>query len=218
MTPARLLTVAPLLALLACAHSRRDENPAATASSATAHVADTASLDAPVVPIRGAQLVTADPARSTVQAVGAKVTHTHAIVFESWTGAMQVKKGVLVGVDVTVQVASLSTEFARLTAHLLTEDFLFTDVFPRARFSSTSVEPSPGPSGATHIVTGALTLHGHTETVSFPATVTSSGGELRADAELVIDRNDFGIVYPGRADDRILDDVQLSIQLVGDVG
>ena len=214
MTLRSLLAISPFLLTLACVHDVSKGKTVATVEPASSSPAE--QLDAPVTRIRGAQLVPADPTRSKVHALGAKVTATHPIAFSDWTGAMQVKGGDLVGVDVTVQVMSLSTDIERLTSHLLNEDFLFAEAFPTAHFRSTSIEPSAGADGATHLVTGELSLRGHTNTLSFPATLASTDSETRADAELVIDRRDFDIVYPGRADDMIQTSVVLTIQLVGD--
>ena len=44
-------------------------------------------------------------------------------------------------------------------------------------------------------VTGSLTVRGRTRPLSFDAKVSAAGGEVRLDAELPINRADFGLTY-----------------------
>ena len=163
---------------------------------------------------RGRDLVV-DKARSEVRALGAKLTAKHPIVFDTWKGSLRVDGDQLVGVDVVIEMDSLRADVDKLTGHLKTEDFFDVATFPKATFASTRVVATPGAAGATHEVSGALTLHGVTKHVRFPATVSWSGEEVLARAEFVIDRQDFGIAYPGMPDDLIQDDVLLTIDLKG---
>jgi polyisoprenoid-binding protein YceI len=65
------------------------------------------------------------------------------------------------------------------------------------------------------VITGDLTLHGVTKRVSFPATISVSDVRVDANAEFSINRQDYGITYPGMPDDLIRDLVviKLSLQL-----
>ena len=67
--------------------------------------------------------------------------------------------------------------------------------------------------GDGYSVTGTLDLHGVTKNISFPATIEVSDDGVRAQAEFVIKRFDFGIVYPGKADDLIRDEVVIRLDL-----
>ena len=51
------------------------------------------------------------------------------------------------------------------------------------------------------------------KTISFPATITVGADAASGTAEFVINRKDFGIVYPGKQDDLIRDDVLLKLSL-----
>ncbi len=90
--------------------------------------------------------------------------------------------------------------------------------YPTATFRSSSVVARTGADGATHEVSGALMLHGVTKQLSFPAKVSAGGESVEAHAEFVLDRQDFGISYPGRPDDLIQDNVVLTIELAGTRG
>ncbi|MEM6925524.1 MAG: YceI family protein, partial [Myxococcota bacterium] len=164
--------------------------------------AEVAEPAAAVAPVTGRELAI-DTAKSSVRALGAKITAKHPIEFDRWTGALRVAEGKLTGVDVTIQMDSLRADVDDLTSHLKNEDFFDVARFPTATFRSSGVVPKAGPDGATHEITGALTLHGVTKTVRFPASVAAQGDGLAAKAEFVIDRQDFGVSYPGRPDDLI---------------
>jgi polyisoprenoid-binding protein YceI len=84
--------------------------------------------------------------------------------------------------------------------------------YPKATFTSTSIKPG-GENGATHTVTGNLDLHGVTRSITFPAKISPSADAVDVDAEFVIKRKDFGIVYPGMPDDLIKDDVLIKLKL-----
>jgi len=62
-------------------------------------------------------------------------------------------------------------------------------------------------------VTGNLELHGVTKSITFPATITVQGDTVAVKAEFAINRKDFGIVYPGKPDDLIKDDVLLRLNI-----
>ena len=44
-------------------------------------------------------------------------------------------------------------------------------------------------------VTGSLTVRGRTRPLSFDATVSAAAGEVRLDAEVPVNRADFGLTY-----------------------
>ena len=159
-------------------------------------------------------LVGIDVAASTVKALGAKITATHPIEFDEWDGQLRMDGDQLTGVEVIIQMNSLRADVEDLTHHLKNEDFFDVTAFPTARFVSSSVTAKSGADGATHEVTGDLTMHGQTQRITFPATVRSEGGAVRATSEFVVDRQDFGIAYPGMPDDLIQDNVVLTIDLV----
>jgi polyisoprenoid-binding protein YceI len=149
-----------------------------------------------------------DPAASSLGIVAAKVTRTHAGSFKQLSGNATLVGEQIHSVSFEVETASLTTDTEDLTKHLKTKDFLDVETFPKATFKSTSIVPKPA-AGATHEITGQLTLHGVTHEISFPANVVVGPESVKGSGEIHIDRKQFGVVYPGLPDDLIKDDVVL---------
>jgi polyisoprenoid-binding protein YceI len=95
---------------------------------------------------------------------------------------------------------------------LQTPDFFDVQKFPQASFMSTEIKPG-GEKGATHTVTGNLSLHGVTKSITFPATITVAPGAVNVDSTFAINRRDFGINYAGAANNLIRDEVVLSLHV-----
>ena len=58
-----------------------------------------------------------------------------------------------------------------------------------------------------------MTIRGTTKRLTFPANVTVSATEVKAITEFVINRQDFGVTYPGRPDDLVQDNVRMNVEL-----
>jgi len=155
-----------------------------------------------------------DSQNSSLAFVGAKLTGKHEGSFQTFSGDVQLvdhapeKSSVKVSVD----MASVQVEPAKLEGHLKSPDFFDVAKYPQASVESTAIKAG-GAQGATHTVTGNLTLHGVTRSISFPATIQVNGDSLSVKAEFAINRKDFGIVYPGMPDDLIQDDVLIQLKL-----
>ncbi len=150
-----------------------------------------------------------DSTTSTATASAHKVIGGHDLIFSGATGTVSVHNGVLVGLDVTVPIATLTTDAPKLTAHLVTPDFFDAAAMPNATFKATSVTGA----APTYTVVGDITIHGVTKSLTFPATVNVNEGVMTATAEVVLDRKDFGLVYPGKPDNLIQDTVELKVSL-----
>lgn len=148
---------------------------------------------------------------SKVEFVGAKITGKHSGGFKRFQGAVDVVEKDLSKsrVRVDIELASVFTDSEKLAGHLKSADFFGVDTLPTARFVSTSIAPQ----GETANVTGELTLHGVTKPITFPAKIGLGDDQLDATAQFTINRKHFGIVYPGKPDDLISDDVQISFEL-----
>ena len=72
-----------------------------------------------------------------------------------------------------------------------------------------------GDKGATHTITGNLTIKGITKSVTFPATVQVGGDTANVDAEFAINRRDFSLNYAGMPNDLIRDDVLIKLTIRG---
>ena len=190
-----------------------DNNP--TKDKPTATVA--APVEAPGAPAAAAKgnvayAITAQ--NSKVNWTGAKVTGKHEGSFTAFTGEVDVVDGSVESshVNVDIDMTSLTTDQEKLVAHLKSPDFFDVAKFPKATFTSTSIKAG-GEKGATHTVTGNLELHGVKKSISFPATIKVAGDAVDANASFGINRKDFGVNYPGKADDLIKDEILLTLTI-----
>ncbi len=150
---------------------------------------------------------------SSVGFVGSKVTGSHDGGFENIKAEIQMidRNPEKSTVHLSIDAQSLWTDNPKLTEHLKSADFFDVAQYPFADFRSTEIKKAEGANGYT--VTGNLELHGVTKSITFPATITVGEGLATVKSEFSIKRFDFGIVYPGRADDLIRDDVLIKLDL-----
>ncbi|MDQ3037271.1 MAG: YceI family protein [Myxococcota bacterium] len=207
------LALASLLLLAAC-----DDHTEGVAAATVTEPPTTAT--APTAPPSTArETLTIDRASSTLGFTGAKISATHDGSFSDFAGTIELDPANLTAssVRMTIQMSSLLIEPERLAQHLVTPDFFDVAQFPTATFESTSVTAGSsdriGDEAATHTITGNLTLHGETRSLSFPAIVTATPSGVRARSELTINRRDFGIVYPGMPDDLIAEGVVIRFDM-----
>lgn len=198
------LTLASAIVLVAC-----DNDPAK--GKAAAQVAS--AVEGQTAPTGAVRFAFSNDG-STLAFVGAKITRKHEGGFASFRGTID-----LVGGDPTksvvkteIDVGSLTVDEPKLAGHLKTPDFFDVAKFPKATFTSTSIQAG-GANGATHGITGNLDLHGVTKSVSFPAAIRVTADGVETDAEFSINRKDFGIVYPGMPDDLIKDEVLIKLKI-----
>ncbi|HHY85283.1 MAG TPA: YceI family protein [Verrucomicrobia bacterium] len=146
---------------------------------------------------------------SKINFVGSKVTGKHDGGFTNFSGTISVADGKVVDAEIKINLESTWSDNQRLTAHLKSPDFFDVANFPTSTFTVTSIEGS----GAQQKVTGNLELHGVTKSISFPADIQVSDDTVTVKAEFAINRKDFGIMYSGRADDLIRDDVVIKLDV-----
>jgi polyisoprenoid-binding protein YceI len=161
-----------------------------------------------------AEKLVISPENSKVEFVAAKVTRSHNGSFKQFAGAIDLVKNSVEDSRVTIDIetASVVTDEDDLTKHLKTPDFFDVAKYPKATFTSTKIEPGSA-AGATHNVTGNFELHGIKKSITFPATITVALDSVSVNAEFSINRQDFGLVYPGKADDLIRDGVVIKLTL-----
>lgn len=208
----RQLSLVSLLALGltlgACAADPAADAPAATVTETPAAepapAVETAETEANVYTFSDT---------STIEFVGSKVTGSHEGGFKSFEGTMEVAEDDFstTAVRVEIDMNSLWSDNDNLTGHLKSADFFGVEEHPTASFETTSVASNED---GTYTVTGNLDLHGVTKSISFPATLAKTeAGTYTAQAEFSIKRFDFDIVYPGKAEDLIRDDVLIKLNL-----
>ena len=118
-------------------------------------------------------------------------------------------------VEVTIDAASINTDNEARDKHLRGADFFDVEKFPTITFKSTSVKEVE--KGKLQ-VTGDLTMHGVTKSITFPITNAGTRAGMKSgsvvagfiDGALKLNRNDFGIkTYPGV----LGDDVEISLDI-----
>lgn len=150
-----------------------------------------------------------DTAATFVEWAGSKPTATH-------TGILKVSEGKLLvgdnnsitGGSFTIDPASITNkdlsgeDNGKLIGHLKSPDFFDVEKYPTAKFEITKVEifdanQKSELEGATHLISGNLTLKDSTKNISFPAKVQVSENAVTAEAIFNIDRSQWGLNYKG---------------------
>lgn len=151
---------------------------------------------------------------SRVEFTGSKVTGSESGRFEKFSGDIYLMDDdpSRSRVEVRIDTGSVKTDAKYLADHLKQADFFDVAQYPQATFVSTGIKAG-GERGATHTVTGDLTLHGVTKSIAYPATIRVSPEAVEVASEFAINRKDFNITYAGRADDLIRDEVVLRLAL-----
>lgn len=200
--------------LAACEDPAANKPKATTAESTTSNAnATTANTATATAPKQG-EVLAINNENSKVSFVGSKVTGKHDGGFNKFAGNINLVNGKAEDSSVTVDidVASVYTDADGLTKHLQTGDFFDATKYPKATFASTKIAPDASGAGK-YTVTGDLTLRGVKKSITFPATITISDSDVAVNSEFSINRKDFNILYAGKADDLIRDDVVLKLDL-----
>ena len=208
-----LLTGALLVS--GCAKDPAKDVPSANVSSSTPTAQTTpGATPAPVATTAGSAAegtayAFADDAE--VAFVGSKVTGSHDGGFKEVDGSVTVPGENLeqATVDLNIDMNSVYSDDEKLTEHLKSDDFFDIANHPTASFQSTSIVKSD--SG--YNVTGDLTLRGTTKAVTFPAEISIEEDVVTTKAEFSINRKDFNIVYKGKPDDLIRENVVIKFDL-----
>jgi polyisoprenoid-binding protein YceI len=192
------------------------EDPAKGKAKATTTETTSTTKEAATAASQGAVKYAFDQSASKVQWTGSKVTGKHDGTFGTFKGTVDVVDGApeKSKVDVSIDADSITSDTEKLTGHLKTPDFFDTKAHPKATFVSKEIKKG-GEKGATHTVTGDLTIKGITKTVTFPATITLAADAANLDAEFAINRRDFSLNYAGAPNDLIRDDVVIKLTIRG---
>ncbi len=205
--------------LAACEDPAANKTKAVTTNSATANSSSTmqsANTTAPTAkpPTKGEALpLTAE--NSKVEFTGSKVTGKHDGGFKAFTGTIDLvnAKAEESGVTVDIDMNTTYSDDEKLTGHLKSADFFDVEKFPKANFASTKIVADSAKGVGNYTVTGDFNLHGQKKAITFPAKITITDADVAVDAEFSINRKDFGIVYAGKTDDLIRDDVVIRLNL-----
>ncbi len=178
------------------------ENPADQTADATVKDA------APAAAATGTRYIIADD--STVTFVGSKVTGSHEGGFKQLEGFFTLGPDEQVnGGEIVIDMNSTWSDAEKLTEHLKSGDFFLIEKHPQSKFTVTGVEKTD----TGYQVSGNLLLRGVEKNITFPATAAKDGDAVKVQAEFDIKRKDWGIVYAGKADDLIRDEVIIRFDL-----
>jgi len=199
-----LMIIAGIMLMSACSDPAADKTKAVTGEAT--------KVASPAAATQGQKyLIT--PQNSKIEFTASKVTGSHNGSFGDFSGQIDHLNTPEQGrVTITIKADSITTDTPDLTKHLKTADFFDVAKFPEATFVSTSIKAG-GENGASHTVTGNLTMHGVTKAVTFPATISVTPDVASVDSTFTINRKDFGINYAGQADNLIRDNVVLKLTI-----
>ena len=201
--------LAGLMFLSACSDPAADKSKAVTSEAApVASPPKTA----------GGQKYVITPQNSQITFVASKVTGSHNGSFGDFSGQIDYNGTPEQShVNINIKSDSINTDTPDLTKHLKTADFFDVAKFPEASFVSTAIKAG-GEGGASHTVTGNLTMHGVTKSVTFPATINVTPDAAAVDSTFTINRKDFGLNYPGAANNAIRDNVVMTLKVRANKG
>jgi polyisoprenoid-binding protein YceI len=160
---------------------------------------------------------------STLGWTGTKPSGKHSGTINITSGNLQVAGGTVSGgtfaIDMNTIVDTDMTGKGKegLEGHLKSADFFDVAKYPTATFVVTNTATITASQnlllvGATHNITGNLTLRGVTKSVTFPAIITLSKKQVTAKADFNIDRTEWGMTYG--ADGKVDKQVNLQLSLV----
>lgn len=193
--------------LVGCAANPADDRPQATVNSSSPVATQTVDDKAP------RQKFVINGSNSKIEFIGSKVTGSHDCTFETFDGVIDLVENepTRSAVSVTIAMNSVKTDDEDLTDHLQSADFFDVAKYPESKFKSTLIAKTD----KGYNMTGDLTLHGVTNSITFPATITVAPEKVSAKAEFSIKRFDWKIMYPGKADNLIRDEVLIKLDLNG---
>ena len=164
------------------------------------------------------QSVEINAANSQIVWNASKVTGTHTGTIQLSKGSLEFKNSKLSGGEFVIDMTTINTTDLegewkqKLDGHLKSDDFFGVEKFETASLKITAAKSTGKDS---YNVTGDITIKGITQSVSFPATVTSD----MATAKITLDRTKFNVRYGSNSffdnlgDKAIHDEFTLDISL-----
>jgi len=135
-----------------------------------------------------------DTKASKIHWLAKKVAGQHEGTINLASGSLVANGAKLTGGEFVIDMKSIvctdltDAEYnKKFIGHITTGDFFEVEKYPTASFKITKVE------GAN--LTGDLTMHGVTKSITFPAKIAIIVGKISATASIPVDRTDFGVKY-----------------------
>lgn len=145
-----------------------------------------------------------DLAQSVIRWTGRNLFNHHSGTLRLASGEIVAKQGTLESARFTIDMDSIACEDitdpdlnTMLLNHLKHSDFFETARFPTAEFVIESATPIAGACDGlcNHMLSGVLTLRGISKSLEFPAVIACDGDRLTGQAQIEIDRTEFGSIY-----------------------
>lgn len=147
--------------------------------------------------------------KSTVAWKGMKPGGEHYGVIDVVNGKIETDGAKVTGGSFTIDMNSIVCQDLtsegmnnRLVGHLKSEDFFFTEAYPKAFFNITKVtarQSSEAGFTANYMVTGDLTVRGTTKEISFPAKITMDDNMVYAKTgQIELDRTEWNVNYQSK--------------------
>lgn len=152
-----------------------------------------------------------DTKESKIHWLAKKVTGQHEGTIAITSGSLVASGAKVTGGSFVIDMKSIvctditDAEYnKKFIGHITTGDFFEVEKFPTSTFKITKVAGSN--------ITGDLTLHGITKSITFPAKITVAGGKTTATASIPVDRTEFNVRYGSKKffesiGDKAIDDV-----------
>ena len=98
-------------------------------------------------------------------------------------------------IDVTIDIASITTDDKDRREALPTGDWFAVKQFPTAKFTSTSISRNPAtkPDIGSYLAKGKLTIRGVSKDITLPFSLKPMANYTLATGSLTLHRNDFGV-------------------------
>ncbi len=209
----RILFLFITLGVCSCVDSTTPAQPAATSQEAS--IATPPPPEGPVLwPALPKGVAWAlNSKESKIGFVGRKVTSQHEGGFTGLSGAAIVTDGVIQAASIDIDMSTTWSDHPRLTKHLLSDDFFDTEKHPQARFAAAEIEVGSAGTVTTHTIQGVLDMRGVLGRIRVPATISVADGAAHVKGNFHLNRQGWGIAYPGKPDNLIQDDVEIHIDL-----
>ncbi len=163
-------------------------------------------------------------AKSSMKWFASKVTGKHDGQIKLTSGTLNTNGKMVTGGSFEIDMNSMTCRDiedketnGKFLGHLKSPDFFDAGNHKTASFEIQKVVPK---SGNEFEVTGKMTIKGISNEISFPATITNTGKEIRAKAKITLDRTKWDIRYgsgkffEGLGDKIIHDDFVIDLDLV----
>ena len=160
---------------------------------------------------------------------GSKAAYGHTGTIAVSEGSFEVANGTISSGSFTIDMSTMTNtdieadeDKAKLIGHLSSDDFFGVETYPTSTFVVKSVAASDA-EGATHTITGDLTIKDKTNEISFPATISQEGDMITTTASFTIDRAKWDVKFNSpdfpdfanlAADKIISNDIKIEFSLV----